>query len=254
MARASFIVTIPNWEKHNGSKKKNHRYILLETRFFEDAKITQLKQIDVLLFIKCLTIAGDLLSNRFEVHAGMMPKRWRIDDKSLLNCLNSLQEIQLLTYEKNDSLLIQKKRKQKNTKEENRKESAPAEAADLPVIDECAIFVEYWNTLPFGLAKVSKLTDDRRKKLQTRLQEASLEDWKAAMERIGQSSFLRGKKTEWKADFDWFIANEQNRIKIIEGKYDNSTADVVEFKKTNKAQTIHDQLQDQFDRVARGEL
>lgn len=92
---------------------------MLEVRFFEDAKITQLKQIESLLYLKCLTIAGDLLSNQFEVHAGMMPKRWRIDDKLLANCLKSLQEIQLLTYEKKHSLLIQKKRIQKNTKEEN---------------------------------------------------------------------------------------------------------------------------------------
>lgn len=119
MANDIFVVSIPNWEKHNGSKKKNHRYILLEVRFFEDGKVTQLKQIEALLYLKCLTIAGDLLSNRFEVHAGMMPKRWRIDDKLLENCLNSLQQIQLVTYEKKSSLIIQKKRIQKKRREEN---------------------------------------------------------------------------------------------------------------------------------------
>ena len=99
------------------------------------------------------------------------------------------------------------------------------------------IFVEYWNTLPFGLTKVSKLTDERKRKLRARLKEATLDEWKQAMERIGQSSFLRGNVVKWKADFDWLISNEENRLKIIEGKYDNSTATVVDFKKTKAQQT-----------------
>jgi hypothetical protein len=116
----SYKITITNWEKHNGNKKKNHRYFLMENRFFEDSKINQLKQIDVLLFIKCLAIAGDLNSNSFEIHAGLMPKRWRIDDKLLANCCKTLEQNQLLTAEKVDSLLIQyntreKKRIEKKT-------------------------------------------------------------------------------------------------------------------------------------------
>ena len=106
----TFTITIKNWEKHNGTKKKNHRYFLVENRFFEDAKISQLKQIEVLLFIKCLSIAGDLNASSFVVHAGLMPKRWRVDAKLLENSCKTLQSFQLLTYEKNDSL-----KKQYNT-------------------------------------------------------------------------------------------------------------------------------------------
>lgn len=112
-----YKITINSWEKHNGNKKKNHRYFLLENRFFEDSKITQLKQIEVLLFIKCLAIAGDLNSNRFEIHAGMMPKRWRIDDKLLLNSCKTLESFQLLTVENLSSFVIQNNTKQYNTKQ-----------------------------------------------------------------------------------------------------------------------------------------
>lgn len=115
------------------------------------------------------------------------------------------------------------------------------------------IFKDYWNTLPFGLNKVTKLTDDRKKKLKARLKEATLEEWKQAMERIGKSSFLRGKSGGWKADFDWLIANEENRLKIIEGKYDNSSATVIDFKKS-KAQETFDRTADMARRVMDGEL
>lgn len=110
----TFKITITNWEKHNGTKKKNHRYFMLEYRFFEDEKISQLKQIEALLFLKCLCIAADLMSNRCVVHAGLMPRRWRVNDRLMENCLKSLQSFQLLSYEKNESF---KTIKEKKTKE-----------------------------------------------------------------------------------------------------------------------------------------
>lgn len=115
----TFTITIKNWEKHNGTKKKNHRYFLVENRFFEDAKISQLKQIEVLLFIKCLSIAGDLNASSFVVHAGLMPKRWRVDAKLLENSCKTLQSFQLLTYEKNHSFKIQNNTKQSKTIQSN---------------------------------------------------------------------------------------------------------------------------------------
>lgn len=83
--------------------------------------------------------------------------------------------------------------------------------------------VEFWNSQDWILPKVSKLTKERKEKIKTRLSEASVEEWKIAITRIHLSDFLLGKgaKQTWKADFDWLIANEGNRLKIIEGKYDN---------------------------------
>lgn len=130
MAKSTFDVEVIGWEKHNGSKKKNHRYFMLEYRFFEDSKISQLKQIECLLFIKCLCIAADLMVNRFQIHAGMMPKRWRIDDKTTENCLKTLQEFQLVRYEKNDSF---PNTKQYNTKENNTKQSKVSKVSEKSV-------------------------------------------------------------------------------------------------------------------------
>lgn len=121
VSKTIYKITINNWDKHNSNKKKNHRYFLLENRFFEDAKISNLRQIEVLLFLKCLCIAGDLSSSCIEIHAGLMPRRWRIDDKLMENCCKTLQENQLLTYEK--SSLIQYNTREKNIKEEKIKET-----------------------------------------------------------------------------------------------------------------------------------
>lgn len=40
-------------------------------------------------------------------------------------------------------------------------------------------------------------------------------------ERVSQSDFLTGKKTHWKASFDWLI-EESNFIKVMEGNYSNN--------------------------------
>lgn len=84
-------------------------------------------------------------------------------------------------------------------------------------------FFNFWNSQNWDLPKVSKLNADRKTKIRARLKEAPLSVWKEAMVAIYGSDFLLGKKTSWRADFDWLIANETNRLKIIEGKYQNTS-------------------------------
>lgn len=117
--------------------------------------------------------------------------------------------------------------------------------------DEVQIFFEFWNSLVTEpeLPKVVKLTSERRKKIRTRLQEASLEDWKSAMLEIGKIPFLLGDGGNgWRADFDWFIENETNRVKIIEGKYSRK------FKQKSTAEKNFDVIADQARRVKEGTL
>lgn len=106
---------------------------MIENRFFEDSTISNLRQIEVLIFLKCLSIAGDLTSSCISIHAGLLPRRWRVNDQLLLNCLKTLEENQLLTIE--NGSLIQYNTKQKKTKQ---KEKTPtlAEAGEvLPVVE-----------------------------------------------------------------------------------------------------------------------
>lgn len=91
--------------------------------------------------------------------------------------------------------------------------------------------VEFWNSQDWTLPKVSKLTKERQDKLRLRLKEASLEDWRQAVLRIHKSDFLLGKTSSWKADFDWLITNEGNRLKIVEGKYDNQQSGSTDWSK-----------------------
>jgi len=64
-----------------------------------------------------------------------------------------------------------------------------------------------------GVKQIRLLTDDRKKKLRARLRNPAW-PWRDALKKLP----LAG--DGWQPDFDWFISNEGNAFKILEGKYD----------------------------------
>lgn len=83
-------------------------------------------------------------------------------------------------------------------------------------------FFNLYNSIANRLPKATKLTESRKKKIKTRLSEMNIEDWKKVFEKLEASDFCCGNNDRnWKASFDWLLANDTNAIKVIEGKYDN---------------------------------
>ena len=83
------------------------------------------------------------------------------------------------------------------------------------------VVVEAWNDLAddAGLARVAKLTPQRRKQVIARLKEYPPEDWSKALTAIYNSKFLRGENDRgWKANFD-FLLQPSSFVKLIEGAY-----------------------------------
>lgn len=71
------------------------------------------------------------------------------------------------------------------------------------------------------MAKVSKLSEERKKHISARFKEFKYDVIIDVLKKAGKSDFLSGKNGNcWKADFDW-IFNPTNFLKIMEGKYDN---------------------------------
>lgn len=93
-----------------------------------------------------------------------------------------------------------------------------------PVKDEIRPVVDHWNAMAKanGLSVVKLLTDARRKALKTRIDEAGgVDQFRAAIDKVPQSSFLLGDNDrKWKADLD-FILQPTSFARLIEGKYHN---------------------------------
>ena len=81
--------------------------------------------------------------------------------------------------------------------------------------------IESWNNL--RLPKVTNLTSSRKRHLKARLKEPMfVNNWEELFMKVKRSDFLTGKNGyDWKVDFSWIIANNNNYVKVLEGKYDN---------------------------------
>ena len=89
-----------------------------------------------------------------------------------------------------------------------------------------------WNEklVPLGFPSVLKNTPAREKALKARInlsaERKKLEWWQALFERIALSDFLKNSAQErsW-FSLDWLL-NENNLVKVLEGKYDNRSSQV----------------------------
>jgi hypothetical protein len=91
--------------------------------------------------------------------------------------------------------------------------------------------LDLWRQIcvPAGLPDVRIFDEALRTKCRTRLaEEPSLETWREVFARIAASAFCRGEvdgrngAKSWHADFRWITANESNRAKVLEGRYDDA--------------------------------
>jgi hypothetical protein len=82
-------------------------------------------------------------------------------------------------------------------------------------------FVAVWNENRGTLPRVIELSDDRRKKVQTRvLKGLTVERFTEAVKVCASTPFLTGQNDrKWRATFDWLVDNDSNLLKVLEGKY-----------------------------------
>ena len=79
-----------------------------------------------------------------------------------------------------------------------------------------------YNAICTSLPKVVRLTDKRRRAVRLIYSKGyTPEQLDEAFRKAQASSFCTGQNDRhWKADFDWLL-NENNLVKVLEGKYDN---------------------------------
>ena len=94
-------------------------------------------------------------------------------------------------------------------------------------------YADYWNLFAdkYGLAKVQKVTNSRKKKFKTRLAEEKFNFLKITKKLTEASDFVLTQK--WMT-FDWVIFSESNYVKILEGNYDKTAINNEKAKNIDK--------------------
>ena len=84
--------------------------------------------------------------------------------------------------------------------------------------------MELYNQICIDLPPCIRLTDKRQRSVRALFKKGITPEQLESSFRIAQSSeFCRGKnKTGWRVDFDWLL-DENNIVKVLEGKYSGST-------------------------------
>lgn len=83
--------------------------------------------------------------------------------------------------------------------------------------------MEFFNTTCKSLPKIRGLSDARKKAINARLKDYSIDTIKEVFQLVEDSDFLSGRENgerQWVASFDW-VLNGNNFIKILEGNYVN---------------------------------
>jgi len=112
--------------------------------------------------------------------------------------------------------------------------------------------LELWNSTCglAGLAKVLKLTKDRKRKIRMRMREYGDDPqfWNGLFLKITQTPFLTGHNNRgWRIDMDYVFRNETNISRIMEGKYDAAVNRGNNSSLTSQIQAVHSAMQN-FDR------
>lgn len=95
-------------------------------------------------------------------------------------------------------------------------------------VDKLAEVAEFWNAT-VEHPKVKELSESRRAKLRKRMKEDSFaSNWRSIISEIATNRFLSGKKTQWRATFDWLIENDRNYMKVLEGHYAGDSVALVQ--------------------------
>lgn len=85
---------------------------------------------------------------------------------------------------------------------------------------QCMLIVDEFHNTCTELPRIKELTNPRKSAIKARIKKYSYETIIAVFYAVSQSDFLSGRKTDFKASFDW-ILKPTNFQKIIEGNYVN---------------------------------
>ena len=162
--------------------------------------------------------SGVVVIKHWRIHNIIKKDRYKktefTDERSMLG-LNEKNEYEFddssnLTKEEMEEILNEI-REEKESKEKKNKEKE----------ERLNRLLEEYHRICVSLPSVRKVEGTRKAHTFKRMDSFSDDDFLACFEKAEASDFLSGRKTNWRASWDWFMANDENILRVLEGNYDN---------------------------------
>lgn len=121
MDKNVYRITLPNFFNHNPKSKKSFTHFMISKSFFIDDKISRCTPGMVALYVYLIGVCADFASSTINVSLNSVPSNLKVGVR-FAEVLKRLEELQLLTIEKNSPLYnrIEEKRIEEKGREVNR--------------------------------------------------------------------------------------------------------------------------------------
>lgn len=191
----------------------NHKMLADELGFEENTvrlALNALEKMDMVVMNNgCFTIAGwgehQNIEGMDKIRESkrIAQAKWRAKQKELPSVESTVESTRYLVDDTEED-----KEQEKDTDIKNKEEKITCQQV-------VALFHEICKSYPV----VRTLSDARRKAINARLKNYSLEEIRTVFENAESSSFLKGKnERNWSANFDWLIS-DKNMAKVLDGQY-----------------------------------
>ena len=125
--KSIYRITVTNFNNHNSSLKRGHKSTLISNNFCHDSKLEMLPLTVRWMFLGIILMCGDQTRDTVEIGERhlreLLESSWSVD-----RAMDALQQLQVLSYDKFDPFIKEKKRKEKkltSTEEEKKSETVP---------------------------------------------------------------------------------------------------------------------------------
>lgn len=91
----------------------------------------------------------------------------------------------------------------------------------------------YYRTILKDFRQPGRITKKKREKIRAILEVYTLEEVERCFKLAAKSKYLRGSPEGWSANLDWFIKDEDNIAKVLDGNYECNVAGFNNFNQRN---------------------
>jgi hypothetical protein len=206
-------IQVTNWKDKQQYKDRDPKWIKVYRELLDDYQYNHIPDADKSHVIGIWLLAAKL-DNKIPADANWIKNRINATKPINLQLLTESGFIEMYNGKQNTVQSCTELYLETETEKSREREETETDINTLIAI------MDYWNSKK-NLPKVRTLTPKRKSQIRSRLKEGEF-NWQKVIDKISASEFCTG-SDGWKASFDWFVKNQDNYIKVLEGNYDSET-------------------------------